>query len=256
MSEKEFSPGMFTIVMPAHNAEQTISQSINSVLAQTYGNWELLVVDDASKDNTAEIARAFAAKDSRIKLLSPKLNLRVAGARNLALENARGQFISFLDSDDWWSEDKLHQQSIEFSKGIKVCFSSYYRVVNGKVQSTVLVSPIAKPSTFYFYNPIGNLVGAYDRSKIGVMYFEPIPHEDYLMWFEVVKKAGMAVGLSKPLGYYRVSSLSLSGKKTQAAKWHWNIVRNHFKLSLPYAAFAFVVYGVISVTRRAKERLS
>jgi teichuronic acid biosynthesis glycosyltransferase TuaG len=255
MPNSDYLPGVFSIVMPAHNAATTISKSIDSVLSQPYQHWELLVVDDASKDNTADIVRNYARTDARIKLFSPATNLRVAGARNLALENAKGQFVCFLDSDDWWAPNKLDTQAKEFKKGAKVCFSSYHRVIDDVVTSTVTTQQAIKASTFYYYNPIGNLVGAYDRSQIGTVFFETVPHEDYLMWYEVVKKAGTAIGTIEPLGYYRVSSNSLSGKKSTAAKWHWNIIRNHFKLPLPFAAFAFSVYAFISIARRAKERI-
>jgi teichuronic acid biosynthesis glycosyltransferase TuaG len=255
MAEKKFLSNVFSIVMPAHNSAVTIAKSIESVIAQKYQQWELIVVDDASKDATAAIVQDYCKRDSRIKLLSPEKNLKVAGARNLALHHAEGQFIAFLDSDDWWAPEKLSIQAEEFAKGTTVCFSAYHRVIDDVITSKVSAKKIIHASTFYYVNPIGNLVGAYDRNQLGTVFFETVPHEDYLMWFEVVKKAGHAVGSNEALGFYRVSSASLSGRKTTAAKWHWNILRNHFRLALPFASFAFAIYALISVARRAKERL-
>ena len=92
--------GLVSVIMPSYNASRFIAKSINSVLLQTYSNWELLIVDDCSKDNSAEIVRKFTDIDKRVKLFLLEKNAGAATARNVALEYAKGQYIAFLDSDD------------------------------------------------------------------------------------------------------------------------------------------------------------
>ena len=102
--------GLVSIIMPSYNAARFIGESINSVLLQTYSNWELLIVDDCSKDNSVEVVRKFANIDKRVVLFSLEKNVGAAAARNVAIEHAQGQYIAFLDSDDVWDEYKLEKQ--------------------------------------------------------------------------------------------------------------------------------------------------
>ena len=109
----QYVDGLVSIITPAYNAADYITEAIESVLAQTYLNWEMLLVNDCSKDNTAEIVQSYAVKDKRIKLINLKQNSGAALARNAAIQNAKGRYIAFLDSDDLWKKEKLQKQ-IEF----------------------------------------------------------------------------------------------------------------------------------------------
>ena len=122
----EYIDGLVSIITPAYNAAAYIAETIESVIAQTYTNWEMLIVNDCSKDNTAEIIQNYAAKDKRIKLINLKQNSGAAVARNTAIQNAKGRYIAFLDSDDLWKKEKLQKQ-IQFMQqnGYAFIYSSY-----------------------------------------------------------------------------------------------------------------------------------
>lgn len=253
---KSIETGLFSIVMPAYNSAATIKASIDSVLAQSYAHWELLVANDCSSDATVSIVEDFARQDSRIKLINLKENSGVAGARNAALLSAKGQYISFLDSDDQWSANMLSHHVRQFSDGAKVSCSSYQRFSETGIKGVVVAPEVISPWMMYFINPIGNLTGAYDRVALGLELQKEVRHEDYLMWFNLVRRAGGAKGSKQPLGFYRVASNSLSGNKLKAASWHWNLLRQEMGVPFLLAIPAFLIYGVWSVMTRAGERVS
>jgi glycosyltransferase involved in cell wall biosynthesis len=239
----------FSVVMPAYNAAKTIGESILSVQQQAHQDWELIVVDDHSSDNTADVVAQFERSDSRITLIRSENNYGVAKARNKALSVAKGQYIAFLDSDDTWTSDKLTHQYSAFKEGAKVVFGSYRRVFKDNTYQVVKAKKIIDDKIFLYYNPIGNLTGAYDRS-IGVVQQKSVRHEDYLMWYEIVRKSKYAVGIDKILGDYRVSSTSLSSNKFKAAKWHWQILRDEMKVSGGQAAVGFIGYAINTINIR------
>lgn len=248
--------GLFSIVMPAYNAASTIKASIDSVLAQRHARWELLVANDCSNDATVSIVEALARQDSRIRLINLTENSGVAGARNAALLSARGQYICFLDSDDQWEANMLSHHVRQFSEGAKISCSSYQRFSESGTKGVVLAPEIIVPWMMYFINPIGNLTGAYDRLALGLELQKKVRHEDYLMWFNLVRRAGGAKGSKQSLGFYRVASHSLSGNKLKAAGWHWNLLRQEMGVPFILAIPAFLIYGVWSVATRAGERVS
>lgn len=245
----------FSIVMPAFNASKTITESIRSVQAQTEKNWELIVVDDQSKDNTSEIVKQLQKDDHRIRLIRNNDNQGVAASRNSALQASKGRYIAFLDSDDSWTDEKLISQREQFRNGAKVVFGSYKRLYPDGSYQIVKARKSVSPRTFTFYNPIGNLTGAYDRS-IGMVLQKKVGHEDYLMWYEIVKRAGIAYGSERIHGNYRVNNTSLSGNKIKAAKWHWAALRNEMNLSSGQASIGFVGYMAYSAMIRMMPRKS
>jgi teichuronic acid biosynthesis glycosyltransferase TuaG len=248
-------PGLFSIIMPAYNCAATVEQSIRSVMAQSDPHWELLVTDDCSKDQTRAVVGRLATEDPRVKLLTPEKNSGAAGARNNSLNQAQGQFICFLDADDWWLPEMLANHRAQFAKGAKISFTSYWRVTEEGKRSLVNAPREVKPWQMYLINPIGNLTGAYDRAALGLELQQHIRHEDYLMWFNLVQRAGVARATVQPLANYRVSGASLSGNKFKAARWHWDLLRGPFKMSLVTAAGAFCIYSLWSVFLRVRERL-
>jgi teichuronic acid biosynthesis glycosyltransferase TuaG len=243
----------FSIVMPAFNAANTIKESVISVKLQDYDDWELIVVDDNSHDNTAAIISAEAILDNRIKLIKLRKNSGVAKARNHALEIATGKYIAFLDSDDTWTRNKLSLQHSAFNNGAKIVFGSYRRTFSDNTYQIVRARPNIDEHIFKYYNPIGNLTGAYDRS-VGIVQQENIRHEDYLMWYELVRRSKNAVGLPEILGNYRVSSNSLSGNKFQAAKWHWDVLRNGMNIPVAQASICCMGYALNTVSIRIARR--
>jgi len=243
----------FSIVMPAFNAEQTLGESIASVIRQSYEDWELIIVDDKSTDNTYCTATAAASADKRIKVVKLSQNSGVAKARNHAMELATGRYIAFLDSDDTWTDDKLTLQYNAFSAGAKVVFGSYRRVFSDNTFQTVRAKSDIDENIFKYYNPIGNLTGAYDRA-LGIVPQKDIRHEDYLMWYELVSRSKRAIGLKEILGNYRVSSTSLSGNKFRAAKWHWDVLRSGMNISAISATVCFVGYAINTASIRLSQK--
>ncbi len=243
---------VFSIVMPAFNAAATIEASIASVRAQTDPDWELLVVDDRSSDATAAVVERIAAQDRRVWLMRLARNVGVAGARNAALDAAAGRYVAFLDADDEWYPAKLALQRRCLEAGAGVVFGSFHRVLPSGVRHLVKATAVATPGTFLHYNPIGNLTGAYDR-RLGIVRQQPMRHEDYLMWYELVRRAGRAVGVQESIAAYRVSGSSLSGNKVRAAVWHWQMLRTGMKQPLPAAVVGFGSYAVRSIAMRLGE---
>jgi teichuronic acid biosynthesis glycosyltransferase TuaG len=243
---------MFSIVMPAFNAAQTIEAAIDSVRVQSDRDWELVVVDDCSSDETHATVERIACEDPRIRYVRTTRNGGVAKARNAGLEAANGRYLAFLDADDLWRPEKLAVQRDAFERGAQVVFGSYLRMLPSGRKQLVTAAARATPRTFLFYNPIGNLTGAYDRA-LGIVKQQTTRHEDYLMWYELVKRAGYAVGLPAVLAQYTVNTGSLSGNKLKSAVWHWNVVRHGMKAPLPVAVVGFAAYAVRAVSMRLSD---
>jgi glycosyltransferase involved in cell wall biosynthesis len=242
--------------MPAFNAAKFLPSAIASVRGQTETRWELLVVDDCSVDSSVEVALELSRRDSRIRVLSMEKNGGVAEARNLGLQNSQGKYICFLDSDDYWLPEKLAKQLVLFEAGHKVVFSSYFRYLPNKRFSLVPSALKVNATNFDFGNPIGNLTGSYNRDVLGLVFQSKCGHEDYVMWRELVMKAGSATSVPVPLAIYTVSNSSLSGAKNKAAKWQWGLLREQFKFTFPYAIFAFCVYLASRIWLRIREKFT
>ena len=243
-----------SIVMPAYNAESTIKKSIESVLSQTYEDWELIIVDDSSTDKTVDLIKAYVAKDERITLVTSNVNNGVVKSRNAAIKKAGGRYIAFLDSDDYWTDDKLSLQ-VQILINTSACctHSSYYRFTSEGVESMVECLPRVTRQDMLSSNKIGNLTGVYDVHKVGKKFQKEVGHEDYLMWLDVLNE-GFSIGVKKPLAYYRVSSLSLSSNKVKAAYWHYLILKNEVGLSGFQLIKSFATYFSNSMIKRLKKK--
>ena len=247
---------LISIIMPAYNAGNTISESIQSVLDQTYQNFELIVVNDCSSDNTKEIVENFIKSDDRIRLIDKKVNQGVASARNAGLDHARGEFIAFLDSDDKWQETKLEKQLDIFTKhtDIDIVYSSYYRFNSNGISNVVGVPSSVNKKRLLKGNPIGNLTAIYNFKKFPMIRQKKIGHEDYLFWLEIFSSSSdvKGFGIQEPLAYYRVAEdgQSISGNKLKAAGWTWRIYREHLQLSLISSLFYFSYYMIKAILKR------
>ncbi|GAB1440031.1 glycosyltransferase [Providencia sp.] len=240
--------GLVSIIMPCYNAEKYISESINSVLAQTYTKFELIIIDDSSTDKSINIISEY--QDDRIKLIKSNLNQGVAASRNKGIIAAKGQYISFLDSDDLWLPNKLEYQLTKLQAGYDVVCSNYF-TFNNETDIKLRVSPaIIKYSSMLKSNFIGNLTGTYNVSNIGKVFQKKIGHEDYVMWLEILKKSGKAFCIQEPLAKYRISNASLSSNKFKAIKWQWSIYRNELKLSTPKSLYYFSHYLLNALKKR------
>lgn len=247
-----FSPDLVSIVMPAYNAGRYLGSAIESVLAQTWPHWELLVVNDASKDDTAEIALRYQQQDTRIRVLQQPVNQGVAAARNRALAEARGEFIAFLDSDDLWLPEKLSLQ-LDFLRkhNARVVYSGYIRMdENGTETGTVVPPSRIDYRGLLKGNVIGNLTGMYSAAALGKQQFGKFRHEDYVAWLALVRRAGEARGLPQPLGRYRVYAGSTSGNKLRTIGWQWRIYRDSEGLSLPRSGALMLHYACHALAKR------
>lgn len=222
-------PELVSIIMPSYNTAKYISESIESVLKQTYANWELIIVDDCSTDETDDVVKSYLS-DARIHYLKNEKNSGAAVSRNYALREAKGKWIAFLDSDDIWLPEKLERQ-INFMKKNHYYFSyTNYEEIDEKsnVTGTVVTGP-QKVSKHDMYNYcwLGCLTVIYDAEKIGLIQIADIKkNNDYAMWLKVCKKADCYL-LDEVLAKYRkgrCGSIS-SHNYTTLIKWHYRLYR-------------------------------
>lgn len=221
--------GLVSIIMPAYNAEDFISDSIESVRSQTYQNWELIITDDCSFDNTLCIVEKYAKIDGRIKVYRLDKNSGAAVARNYSIKKAMGQYIAFLDSDDLWTPEKLQHQ-ITFMKKIKSSFCStlYERMEeNGKKTGIVVDNSNIESYKDLLKNCPGNSTIIFDAKIIGKQYGEKIrKRNDYVLWLKVIKQSKRLDCFKENLTFYRVRKGSISSNKVKLIRYHWHIYRN------------------------------
>jgi len=209
---------LVSIITPLYNAEKFIAETISSIQNQTYSNWELIIIDDASTDSSREITEEFAIKDKRIILIKSKKNIGVALSRNLATDRANGHFIAFLDSDDIWHPEKLDiQVRFMIERNGSVSFTSYQQI---DVDSKPLNRRIKAMETLSYKkqhrnNYIGNLTGMYNAEVLGKIKAPNIrKRQDWALWIEAIKRSGKpALGIQMDLAFYRVHKGSMSGDK-------------------------------------------
>lgn len=241
---------MFSIIMPAYNAEKFIEASIESVLAQTFADYELLIINDCSTDNTVDIIQKCQYLDSRIKLLHNERNSGVAMTRNHGIEYAQYPYICFLDSDDLWTPDKLQKYLKEFEEGNNVIYSFYTRFNQDGNLNLVKTPLVITYHELLKGNCIGNLTGAYNSKTLGKFYQKKIKHEDYVMWLEILKQAGSAVCIPENLAFYRVSDQSLSSNKLKSLLWTWNIYYQELELGFMYSSYLMINSALRAVFKR------
>lgn len=231
--------------MPLYNCEEYIRESIESVRQQTFKNWELIIVDDASTDKSVDIVKQIMKEESRICFIGLNMNRGVSNARNIATEGAKGKFIAFLDSDDLWLPTKLVKQieAMEM-ENILLSYGSYILIdENGNSRGIFKAKNKVSYEDMLKTSEIGTLTMMYNTDELGKHYFLEIGHEDYVMKLEVLKKIDFAKGITEPLAKYRVTKKSLSRNKFKAALWQWNIYRDVEKLSFLKSVYYFIFYA-------------
>jgi len=233
---------LVSIITPAYNVEQYISETIASVINQTYSNWELLITDDASTDNTIQIVEAYLAKDQRIKLFKLKENSGAAVARNLSIKKAKGRFIAFLDADDIWLPNKLSiQVETMLTKAYSVCYSSYTKIdEHGKSRNTTVnAMPQLHYSKLLKNNYIGNLTGIYDALLLGKIYTPDLEkRQDWCLWLKALETSGKpAYGIQQPLAKYRHRKNSISRNKIQLLTYNFQVYHRFLKFNVIKSSF-------------------
>jgi glycosyltransferase involved in cell wall biosynthesis len=227
---------LVSIITPTFNSEKFIAEVIESIQNQSYTNWEMIIVDDCSFDKTVSIITNFAQFDSRIKLFQLEKNSGTGVARNKALSETKGRFISFLDSDDLWKPIKLEKQIKFMTKNDLPFTFSFYDCIDeeGKLLNKRVESPRKLSYKQLFYcNYIGNLTGIYD-----VDYFEKIPispirkRQDWILWLTILKKIKTAQPTPESLAFYRVRQNSISASKLDLLKHNFNVYRTFHGFNL------------------------
>lgn len=248
------SQPLISVIMPCYNMASYVSDSIKSVIAQTYPHWELLIVDDASSDETVNIIKSYAQADSRIKFAIKKQNSGISDTRNQCIQMAQGQFLAFLDADDIWHPEKLEKQlSFMLAKNIGFTYSTYDWIdEDGKIMNK-------------FINTIGNLdYKTYLRNTIigcsTVMVNKAITgdvfvpkfrtSEDTATWLDILRKGLMAYAIDESLVSYRIRRKSASSNKIRASIDLWKVYRQHEKLPFFKAIYYFSCYAFNAVKKR------
>lgn len=245
---------LVSIIVPVYNAERFINETIQTVLDQTYTNWELILIDDASTDNSVKLITPYLKKDKRIKLLKNKINLHAALTRNKGIKGAKGRYIAFLDADDLWAPSKLKKQ-VDFMRKNDCAFSfTGYEFANetgkpnGKkvhVPTTITYKQALKNTTIY----TGTVM--FDMTKLSKenIYMPEVKSEDTATWWKVLKIVDQAYGLNEILSYYRRHGSTLSSNKLEAIKRTWVLYRKSESLNLMKSSYNFSHY-IYNATKR------
>lgn len=245
---------MVTIIMPSYNASAFIAESIESVLVQSYEDWELLITDDCSRDDSYAIAQRYAAQDARVKSYRLGKNGGAAAARNYSLDMARGRYIAFLDSDDLWKPDKLLRQvAFMEATGAAFTYTGYELMTQeGRLLGKRLHMPASLTYNQYLRNTaIGCLTVMVDREQTGAFTMPGIrSSQDMATWLLLLRRVGRAVALQEDLATYRLVKGSNSSKKLRAAQDVWRVYREIEGLGLLRSAYSFCGYALNAVKKR------
>lgn len=234
--------------MPCYNSQYYMRHAINSVLIQSYKNWELLIIDDGSTDDSASIIQEYILKDPRIKYFKTDIP---SGSpvlpRNIGIGHAKGKYIAFLDSDDVWLPNKLETQLRMFEQyeDMAICFCNYEKITEkGERDNRIVLAPVISTyKELLLGNVIGCLTAIYDTSKVGKVYFREHSHEDYIMWLEILKKGYTARNTNTVEALYRVRKNSVSSNKLRTLSWQWDIYRNVENIGLFRSGYYFFNYA-------------
>jgi teichuronic acid biosynthesis glycosyltransferase TuaG len=247
--------GLVSIITPMYNGEKFVGQTIESVLNQTYPKWEMIIIDDGSKDNGAQVVRQYASKDTRIQLLQQG-NGGSASARNNGIRQAKGQYICLLDADDTWNADFLEKQlNLMREKNALLVYSSHTRIDEN---SKEILSPFLVPEKITYKDllktcSISCLTGVYDTEKFGKVYLREEMkslRDDWVYWLEIIKKVKVAYGNKEVLANYRMLNSSVSRKKKKVIASQFKVLYNIEKIGLipslyylgTWAFFGYVKY--------------
>lgn len=242
-----------TVIMPAYNAERFIEPAIRSVMTQTVTDWELLVIDDGSRDGTCAVVETLSAEDSRVRLLRNDKNMGVANTRNRGLALCHGEFAAFLDSDDIWLPEKLQKQlDLLESSGASLCYTSYgiMDAEGNRSRGDYLVPAKADFRKLLKENVIGCSTVMLRRPVAENYRFETnLHHEDYALWLRMLKDGVQVAGCTDVLVRWRLVENSRSFDKRKSAHSRWVIYRDYMKLPLHQSLWAFGNYALASVKK-------
>ena len=245
--------GLVSIITPTYNCAKFIGETIESVQAQTYSNWEMIIIDDCSADDTGAIVGRYAEEDHRIIYRCLEKNSGAAVARTVAMQMARGEYMAFLDSDDLWMVDKLEKQLI-FMKRNKVAFScTAYEQINESGKSLGRTIKTVKKTD---YNrllldcPVGNSTVMYNVEKMGKFKVPNIrKRNDDALWLQMLKREKYIWGMPEILMKYRIRKNSISSNKLNVIKYHWILYRDVEHLSIARSMFHIGYWCLIKILK-------
>ena len=228
--------GLVSIITPSYNSAKYIAETIQSVQNQSYDNWEMIIVDDCSLDNSEEVIIEIQKTDSRIHFFKLNQNSGSGVARNIGIEKAAGDFMTFIDSDDIWFSDFI-KNSVETIQNTKIpfVFSSYKRSNEDLefVYSDFIVPQKVTYTDILKSNSISCLTAFLDIKDLGKKYMPKIrKRQDMGLWLQYLKEIPYAYGIQEPQAIYRIRENSLSRKKADLLKYQWEFYREVEKLSV------------------------
>ena len=248
---------LVSIIVPVYNVEKYICETIECVRKQTFANWELLLVEDCSKDNTVAVIQEYLekVKDERVRLIRQEKNNGAARSRNRGLKEAKGRYIAYLDADDLWVPEKLAKElAFMEDKQAAFAFTGYeFADENGKGLGKV----VRVPETLTYKEALKNTTiftttVMFDTEKIDKNLLEMpiIKSEDTALWWKVLRSGYVAYGLDENLVSYRRVGKSLSSNKLEAMRRIWNLYRKAEGMSILSSAYHFCFWAVNAVLRR------
>jgi len=255
---KNNSKPKISIITPVFNCEKYIDETVLSVVNQNFLDWEMLIVDDCSTDNTLSILKGWSEKDPRIRLIQNKTNKGPGPTRNQGVDNALGEYIAYLDGDDVWSPEKLSCQ-LEHMEKTKAPFSfTSYELIdaNGKPLGKIINAPEEVSYKYLLGNTIiGCLTVMINRDKVANLHMPSLPsRQPLVLWLRILKEHGPAKGLDLVLAQYRIRSNSVSSNKLASAKQVWSIYREYEKLSWMKTIYYFSLYAARGFAKNIKAR--
>jgi len=217
-----------SVIMPVYNAEATLARAVASVQAQDYPDWELLLIEDGSRDGSAKICASLAGADPRIHYLQQPQNGGAAAARNAGMARAQGRYLAFLDADDEWLPQKLsHQLQFMQEQGAGFSYTGFWRQ-RGDQRHQVRVPASVDRRQLLKGNVIGCLTALYDRAHFGTVEMPDLRmRQDFALWLKLLAQGGLAHGLDQPLAVHHVQANSLSAPRGRAMRATWQLYRGH-----------------------------
>lgn len=250
------SQPLVSVIMPCYNTEKFIAQSIESVIYQTYINWELIITDGPSSDNTVPIVQKYCEQDSRIRIIVPDHHLGIAEARYTSIQNAKGYYLAFLDSDDIWVRDKLEKQ-IAFMQSNNYAFTyGNYEILNsdGTLAGKIIHNGGIVDYNMYLKNTIlgcGSVM--LDKKKIGqvILPAEDV-NDDMALWCSIMRNGIKAYPMDEVLYQYRIRNDGASSHRIKMMKSVWKVYRKQEKLSFSKSIVCFIGYAFNALKKRLK----
>ncbi|GLR85457.1 glycosyltransferase family 2 protein [Bradyrhizobium iriomotense] len=244
---------LVSIITPSWNVERFIEETIRSVQAQTFADWELLIADDCSTDKTPELIEAISARDPRVKLIRQEKNGGPALARQASIDHAQGRYLAFLDSDDLWLPNKLERQLVfAREKRAALSYTAFRRIDESNTTTGRLIEVPGSLSYAQLLKntSIATLTALVDREIAGPVTMTNEGYDDFCLWLSILRPGHTAFGLNEDLARYRVRGASVSSRPVRSAKWVWHIYRNVEHLPLIQSAWCFGHWGARAWLKR------